>query len=262
MRVSPIFNYIAAPLLYRSITIDDSTRSRFAEFPQMPNGRERLTEDKLFNVKYVNQVRFQYAHESDCVSNLLPGSHALNVSILNIFEVRDWDGLSKNTASRCTCTDNINPSKIVYEGSSFNQHITDTLPSRPRITTITSLIGRPATSTVDGRSWVKRHAYILCKRPTLAKQLVFILRSTGPPSAHNYRRLGQTLEDIRDSVLQRDPGGRNSQLRPGQFRVTTGSRCERYNRSIASRHRHCRNRGSIHALCVRKDIPRPTGQAL
>ena len=53
-----------------------------------------------------------------------------------------------------------------------------------------------------GRVWVKRHAYILCKRPTLAKQLVFVLRSTGPPSAHNYRRLGQTLEDIRDSVFR------------------------------------------------------------
>lgn len=163
---------------------------------------ERLTEDKLFNVKYVDQVRFEFAHESDCVSNLLPGSHALNVSILNIFEVSDWDGLSKDAESRCTCTDIINPSKIVYEGSSFNQHIADTLPSRPPITTITSLFGEPAISTVIGKSWIKRHAYILCKRPTLAKQLVFVLRSTGPPSAHNYRRLGQTLEDIRDSVFR------------------------------------------------------------
>ena len=81
MRVSPTFNWIAAQLLYRSITIDDSTKWRFASFPELPKGMERLTKDKLFNVKYVDQVRFEYAHESDCVSNLLPGSHALNVSI-------------------------------------------------------------------------------------------------------------------------------------------------------------------------------------
>jgi hypothetical protein len=201
MRVSPTFNSLSAPLLYRSITIDDSTQWRFTRFPKTPDGLDRLTEDNLLNVKYVDEVRFNYSHRGPCVKNILPATNTLDVSILKIFEVRDWDGSSIDRSNRCTCTDNINASKIVYENCSLNQHITDTLPAKPPIQTITNLLDGRVALTRIASGWALRHVRSLHYRPPLAATLVIVFRPTNSLSGNEHVRLRLLLANIRESVF-------------------------------------------------------------
>ena len=183
MRVSPLFNFLAAPFLYRAITIDDSTKWRFAEFPRMPKRLKRLTADKTFNLKYIDEVYFEYAHGTDCVTSLLPDFHTLNISVLSIYRFYDTYGFFMYPIKRCTCTDSIVASKIVYQSQDLTGHIRDMLPSTPQFRTITSIYDPRAPLDKFGIDAMRAHCAYLREIWSLASQLIFI--AIAPSGSHD-----------------------------------------------------------------------------
>ena len=146
---------------------------------------------------------------------LLPGSNTLNVSILKIFEIGGMDARlvearnerassrdrvihSRDRVGRCTCTDNITPLKVVYQRP-FDKHVTESLSYKPPINTITTLYNQHGARALK-RSTL-RHANSLCLRPSLAKQLVFVLRTTSGPQSRYHSPLKSVLEYIRHNVF-------------------------------------------------------------
>jgi hypothetical protein len=90
MRVSPTFNAIVAPSLYRSVNIDGKTRMFFAS-PRMSDElrQNRKTQTKADNVDYVEEVTYAPHKKRGCT----PASN-----------MKRWDPLALNTRVLSTVT--------------------------------------------------------------------------------------------------------------------------------------------------------------
>ena len=179
MQVSPALNSIAAPLLYRSITLEPDSPLPFGTFPDPPAELRRLTSDKMANLKYVDEVSYQDGEEwCDHYVQSIPATFTLTVSTLRIYRhyYHDHGGGFGSFRTHCACTDYIIPAKIIYLDAVFSQHICDVLTKRPKVDTITTMFQTPrAGADSEGiRHLYMRHTYALCNKAALASRIVFI----------------------------------------------------------------------------------------
>jgi hypothetical protein len=119
MKVSPTFNSLVAPNLYRSVTIESSTRVFFAS-PRMSEElvQSRKTEDKAFNLTYVEEVTYSYHERRRCT----PASRIKEWSSFRLrpHVLRMINPLSENDIAFdinnpcCDCRTRIFPTKLVW----------------------------------------------------------------------------------------------------------------------------------------------------
>ena len=115
MQVSLTFNSTAAPLLYRFITIEPSTSLPYEMAPEPPANLQRLTSDKVANLKYIDVVTFRDGDE-DCDNNIHKSEAAFNfsVSTLRVYRDHDPDERFDFPRGRCKCAEYLRPRKSIY----------------------------------------------------------------------------------------------------------------------------------------------------
>jgi hypothetical protein len=180
MQVSPIFNSIAAPLLYRIITIDPNTPSPYATFPRFSATLQRLTMDKMANLKYIDEVNFLDGEDWCQHKPKIPPTFTLNVSMLRVYRNHAPD--EKCCAfpnGRCECTDFLRPKKIIYLDT-ISQHVHYLQPNKPKVGTITTLF-RQDPVPIPFEHDFRGHIVALCHYGPIASQLIFVFPSNSSP---------------------------------------------------------------------------------
>ena len=165
MRASSTFNELAAPLLYRSIRIDNYSRP--FEAPPPMDSKDRLSDDTVSNVNHIKTFHYGYHTKEQCF--LPPGSNPLEISILNISPL--WDDRYLHPQSDlCPCIFRISPSKLVF-GPKIGYHVLDHITEFPRAETIAFVF--------DLAAGPGRFDDIICMklfmRASAAKRAVFVL---------------------------------------------------------------------------------------
>lgn len=184
MQVSPTFNSIAAPLIYRSITLEPDSPLPFGTFPDPPAELRRLTSDKMANLKYVDEVSYQDGEDwCDHYVQSIPATFTLTVSTLRIYRhyYHDDGGGFGSLRARCACAKYLVPAKIIYLDAVFSQHICHVLTKRPKVDTITTMFRTREADTECIRRLYMGQIYALCHQPALASQFVFIFRKYSLP---------------------------------------------------------------------------------
>jgi hypothetical protein len=183
IQVSPIFNSIAASLLYRNITIDANTKLPFASFPTSPANLRRLAPDKMANLKCVDQVTFQEGVGwCDHYVKDIPATFILNVSMLVVYRLCEPDRrLFDYQRGRCQCTTYLRPRKIVYRDT-LSQHVRYIRPDMPQVATVATRF-RDAAPTV-GPGDYKLHVATLCHfGGRFTSQLLFVFPTYSSPGS-------------------------------------------------------------------------------
>jgi hypothetical protein len=135
MRVSSTFNAIAAPLLYRSVKIDNTVKYFFAAPRQSEElVRTRRTADKAFNFGYVKELGYKTHNKKGCTP---------------VSRVRKWDSLvwrvpmllvsdapSQDECRLCSCLQRISPRKVVYKGDGLENYMNQFISHTGRETTV------------------------------------------------------------------------------------------------------------------------------
>jgi hypothetical protein len=165
MRASSTFNELAAPLLYRSIRIDNYSPPLTAPGPMAIENR--LSEDTVSNVKHIKTFHYGYHTKEQCF--LPSGSNPLEVSILNISP--QWDDRYLHPQSDlCPCIFRISPTKLVI-GPKIGYHVLDHITEFPRAETIAFVFDLAAgPGQFDDKMCLE-----LFMRASAAKRAVFIL---------------------------------------------------------------------------------------
>ena len=127
MRVSPILNSFAAPLLYRSIKIDKTTRQFFAS-PKMTRdlSHTRQTPTKAFNFGYARAAVYSSHPRTGCftIGNAQTWDPlTLRIPILHIVDC------PPPIRVHCRCLGQISPRKLVVRGAGLRNHRILDLPS-------------------------------------------------------------------------------------------------------------------------------------
>lgn len=115
MRVSSTFNSVAAPILYRSVSLKGSTG--LSDYTLSGSGKElksRISPTKNHNLDYINDVNFEQHH-------ICPSSNAqctrriLHVSLLQVSADPTNPNPTNSAWDRCNCLRGIAPRKLVFQ---------------------------------------------------------------------------------------------------------------------------------------------------
>lgn len=189
MRVSPTFNALAAPLLYRSIKIDNTVKFFFAAPRQSDDFvKTRKTADKAFSLGYVKELEYKTHKRSECTP---------------LAQLKTWDRLllrvpilqikyraSEKAWPLCDCLEFISPRKLVYKGHGFDdEHMIQFIPDDTYRETTVSII--PFVS-----RFFARHIPLLYHSPALRlRQSIFVFPARPSYASESAYRHWESIRD-------------------------------------------------------------------
>ena len=179
MRVSSTLNTIAAPLLYRSIIINGTSRPYVKPAP-LP--KESDIKGIMSNMAHVKDFTCGYHSREQCFL-CFPGGKPLQIATLKVLSGRSpYDNhYWRHATSRCRCILLVAPSKLVF----LSQHghgdwgMMDNVNRSPSVKSISVLLGHsPASGVSRGDSEL---GFLYGRLPS-ATQIFFVLWTTPPRS--------------------------------------------------------------------------------
>jgi len=190
MRVSPTFNALAAPLLYRSMNIDNTVKFFFAAPRQSEEfAKTRKTADKAFKLGYVKELEYKTHKKSECTP---------------LAQLKKWDRLllrvpilqinyraSGEPCTLCDCLQFISPRKLVYKRDGLVDYMIQFISDDAHRETTVSIM--PLLS-----HWFEAHISLLYNSPALRlSQSIFICPANLNPTGYEDRH----WESIRDDLF-------------------------------------------------------------
>ena len=204
MQVSPTLNSIAAPLLYRSITIDANTPLPYETFSGHRVNLQRLTSDKVANLKYIDEVTLRNG-DVDCDYHIqkLPAAFTLNMSTLRIHRDHDPEKSFDFPRGQCKCGNYLRPRKIIYLDtlSQHVMHLDRILHNEPEVVTITTLFRRES-APESLRYDYTGHIINICLTIGIASRLVFVFPPYSPHCADTRSYYRSIWTDLRRLMFQ------------------------------------------------------------
>jgi hypothetical protein len=134
MRVSPTWNSLVAPRLYRSVTINDRANSFDPALPLGRTIRKRKTQSKIRNLQYIEELVYTPHTAKNCATGR-PLAKQVQVPIvryeyccsptasrLSAEEPRPFD---QRRNYQCGCSGTFKPDKLVMYSSLYHCFIAD-----------------------------------------------------------------------------------------------------------------------------------------
>jgi len=174
MRVPSTFNALAAPLLYRSIKIDNTVKFFFAAPRQSEEfAKTRKTADKAFNLGYVKELEYKTHAKKGCTPSARLKKWDRLVLRVPILEVNYRT--AEEECPLCDCLRFISPRKLVYKGNGLDDYMIQFISDDTHRETTVSIMPFVL-------HWFEAHISLLYNSPALRlSQSIFIF-----PARHLY----------------------------------------------------------------------------